>query len=121
MTAGAVDIDGWKVDPALVAELARAIRGSTGHRGSGLLTRAEAEAEAREVLRLLLSQPADSYPVQVERLDLRYYLQHQSMVGVGPDELSVHAWDETMWRTILRVGLRIAGRTVTALPPARLH
>lgn len=115
-------IGGWRVDRHIVSELARAIRGSSrGHgAGGGPVTAEEAEREAREVLRLLLTQPAEAYPVQVERLGLRYYLQHQSIVGIGPDELSVHAWDDTMWRTILRLGLRIAGRTVTAVPSAPL-
>jgi len=90
-----------------VRRLAEAIRGNACPAGGPArrLSDAEAYRHAREVLDELLSQPVDDYPIQEERLGLRFYVQWNTMVGGGTDELSVNVWEDGMWRTVFRADL----------------
>lgn len=98
------------VDP--VAWLAEAIRGSAGPRGQGAqaqspqrqgpwvqgprLSAESARRLARECWSELLNHDPNVFPVQTEKLGVRFYLQEERR----GHRLSGLVWDGTQWRSI---------------------
>lgn len=95
MVAALTQTSRASVDP--IGWIAETLRGCAGGLGDGpRLAPDTARRLAADVWTELLRFGDDVFPVQAERLGIRFYLHEER----GSHRLSALAWDGTQWRTV---------------------